>query len=256
MGPIEKVLVIIYFLGIAAVVNNPPENRVPKSVIFPAATSNTKYGVVTLAAHETWLSVTNLQNPATDCAKLTGGTIVNDACTAKLTGAKLWVLSSEPLEEDTYSRKIPSFLDYNAAAKDLQPNYTAVDPNPQYVAARFDITGGTMSACNRDKAFVSILQTNTSDASLYVRQLGRTVRLPLLNDAKIAIENRPVVPMMPDMMNGEHYGWYYYIDNKQAAPSTSLKVPKLPVSGVVECPAIPGASRGVGSAECGVTNYP
>ncbi len=46
----DKIMVTIYFVGIAAVVNVPPHNNVTKAVIFPAAARTVTYNGVPLHA--------------------------------------------------------------------------------------------------------------------------------------------------------------------------------------------------------------
>jgi hypothetical protein len=252
-----RILVYIYFIGIAAVVNVSPYNNVTKAVVFPATPAGVTYQGVTLAPHQAWLYVKGLENPTEDCAKVSG-TVVNGICKATLKGANLWVSPSEPLTEDSYFRKIPSFMKWNPSAKDLPDDYVAQQVDPNIVAARFDIKGGKLSGCNRKgAAFVTKIETLTNDGTLYVRQAERTVRLVLTKSAVIAIENKPEDASMT-MRGEDHYGWYYVM-NKRSTDQPPLLFPTAPPSGPPDCPFIAGADdfmTTMASAECGVTNYP
>jgi len=262
MDPLQKVLVTIYFIGIAAVVNVAPHNNVTKAVVFPMAAEGGWYNGIELTPHQTTLYVRGLENPDEDCPKINGTLDANGTvCSAPLKGAKAWVLPAEPLSEDAWARKIPSFLKYCPQARDLSSSYTG-EPNEKLVALRFDIKGGRISGCNRNgQAYVTKMETATSDGVLYVQQAERTVRLALTTGAIIAIENKATAHHVDAKSNNpgaEHYGWYYLMNGTDY--SYPINVPKDPVKGPPDCLYIPGADdnivEGVGSAECGVTNYP
>ena len=267
----DKILVTIYLMGIGAFVNLPPNNNVTKQVVFPnASASDVKYDGVTLMPHHVFLYVRGLEN-AEDCEYLENSTPLGDVCKAELSGARVWINPVEPLTEDGYFRKIPSFLKSNKAARDLPDWYMAdpgAEPNPDWkslvpvptpvVAARFDIKGGTLSGCNRNfEAFVAKIDATSSDGVLYVQQNQRTARLPLVSGAVIAIENRPDHHMPGEWKN--HYGWYYVMNGRVPGQPITDKEPQ-PVKGVPLCPPIPGADssgpEGIASADCAVTTWP
>jgi len=231
---------------------------VTKTVIFPAAPKGAMYNKVELTPHHTVLYVRNLENAAEDCPKINGTLDANGVCSAELSGAKVWVLPSEPLTEDGYARKIPSFLKYCPRAKDLSSAYTG-EPNSEFVAARFDVKGGRISGCNRNRAaYVTKMETETSDGVLYVQENERTVRLALTTGATIAIENRPDGHSEHSESGGAaHYGWYYFMNGDG---DFDINIPQEAVKGLPDCPFIAGADDnvqdGMGSAECGVTNFP
>ncbi|HJQ40367.1 MAG TPA: hypothetical protein VKB93_24750 [Thermoanaerobaculia bacterium] len=255
----DKIMVTIYFVGIAAVVNVPPHNNVTKAVIFPAAARTVTYKDIPLAPHHTWIHVTGLEDPKEECDKLSGTLTKAGVCTAQLSGAHVWILPIDPLTEDAAARKIPSFQKFCPAAKDL-PSWYTDSPDPAYVAARFDIKGGQMSACNRnDMAFVMKMDAITTDGMLYIQQDERTVRLPLKDGAIIAIENRTDHTHASEFAGKDHFGWYYMM-NGRVQQEYDINVPYAPVAGVVRCLTIPGADDGglesITSADCSVTNFP
>jgi len=255
----DRVLVYIYFIGIAAMINTSPQNNVTKQVIFPAAPAGVTYSKVPLMPHHAFLFVKGLENAKEDCARIGGSIIADGSCKAELKGAKLWVNTSDALLEDAYYRKIPSFLKSCPFAKDLPDEYTAGTVDPALVAARFEIKGGKLSACNRfGRAFVTKAEVNTNDGALYVQQNERTVRLPLIKNTVIAIENRPDEHTMEYRME-DHYGWYYAM-NKRVPDEFPIVAQTKPVVGPPDCPVIAGADVGVipqfGSAECSVQNFP
>jgi hypothetical protein len=255
----DKLLVTIYFIGIAAVINVPPHDNVTKAVIFPAASQSVMYNGIALVPHHTWLHVSELENPQEDCARLGGKLSKTNVCMTQLSGARVWVLPTEPLREDAAARKIPSFQKYCPAAHDLPSTYMSDTPNGEYVAARFDIAGGTISACNRkEKAFVMKMDTVTADGMLYVQQDNRTVRVALKNHATVAIENRPDDHRLSLVAGKDHFGWYYFM-NGHAEKMYDIKVPVQPVPGVKVCEAIPGADDGMEgsiSPDCSISNFP
>lgn len=253
-----KTLITIYFVGIAAVINVAPHNNVSKAVIFPAAARTVTYNNVPLMTHHTYLTVRGLENQKEDCSLINGTITAAGDCTAQLSGAHLWVRPTEPLSEDEAARKIPSFYKFCPAARDL-PSWYTEDTDPAYVAARFDIQGGAMSACNRnDAAFVMKMDATTVDGMLYVQQDDRTVRLPLKDGALVAIENRSDHPHLSD--GQDHFGWYYVM-NGRVQQEYGINVPKDPVKGVIRCLPIPGADddsarMAASSADCSVSNFP
>lgn len=262
---ISMVTVTIYFVGIAAFVNAPPQFNVTKKVIFPAARSANYLGTE-LQPHNTFLYLKAkdiaTEDPKMTCEDHLGGTWAPDSfganlCTVTLNGAKVWTLTSEPLTEDPSFRKIPSFMNFCPSAKNL-PDWYISEPDPSFVAARFDIKGGKAYGCNRnDQAFVTQLVTDTNDGALYVEQNARTVRVLLNDQSVIAIENKPTAHNHNEPE--KHFGWYYAMNTSRI--NCPIAVPTKPVSGIARCPAIPGAdddsaSMAAASADCSNSNYP
>jgi len=276
---ISMITVTVYFVGIAAFVNAPPNNSVTKSVIFPEAdtgTYSTASTTINLLPHHTYLHVrgsymvTDSTNTAQVICNRVGGLWVranistNDFCSVSLRGAKLWTVTSDTLSEDSYFRKIPSFSQYCTTAKDLPVEYTG-DPDPNYVAARFDIKGGTMSACNRNyAAFVTKLTVNSGDGAVYIQQDQRTSRILLINNAFVTVENKPdaeAMAMDSTMQDyRSHFGWYYRMNTRSTAAPCEIVQPAT-VSGLPSCPSIPGSDDVVSgtmaaSADCSNSNFP
>jgi hypothetical protein len=285
---INMATVTVFFVGIAAFVNTPPQNNVSKSVIFPAAQAGTLLTTagetLNLMPHRAYLYVRErdmappdtANTPQRVCDRANGewlGTYPYAFCRIKLDGAKVWTINpaTDTVTEDPSFRKMPSFGQYCPYAKDLPTVYLG-DPDRNYVAARFDIKGGTMYGCNRNKAaFVSKLVTNSVDSVLYVQQNERTSRI-FLNDrgSSFTIENSADRDKMTMDMSTDptmqyttdyrgHFGWYYRMNGRST--QTCDVVQPSPVAGIADCPTIPGADDQMGataaaSADCSNSNFP
>jgi hypothetical protein len=267
---ITMVTVTVYFVGIAAVVNVPPHNNITKSVVFPAAVTGATYVSSTstttdLEPHETFLFVKDTfiaGNAGSVCAQA-GGVLESrtsyNVCKIALNGAKVWALTSQGLSEDSNFQKIPTFGQYCPSAKDLPDKYFS-DPIDAAVAARFDIKGGKVGACNRGSAFVTTLEVISNDNTLYIQQDGKTSRVILTgNSAVIAIENRPLTHVMTEWQ--KHFGWYYQMNERAATRCDLPTSPPTAVAGPASCGAIWGVTDDVtqmaaASADCSNSNFP
>lgn len=261
---ISMIPATIYFVGIAAVVAAPPESRVTRAVIFPEATEGT-YGGTTLMPHQAALNLRKVDlaaNPADFCERIGGA--YNDSgtiCSVPLHGARLWTRTTQALVEDTNFRKMPSFLNYNRNAKNLPDWYSGVDP--KYVAARFEITGGTLSGCNRVTQYIVTLNT-TSEFELFLEQNDRTARIVLGSGAHVAIENKPLHAMTMTSSTDpqsqmSHFGWYYAMNGRNTLTTDPIVAPKTAVQGPRDCDNVMPVEMGamaIASAECSAINYP
>jgi len=263
----------IYFVGIAAVVAAPPESPVSRFVIFPNAATGS-YGTTQLMPHEARLNLRKADLPAVpaDYCDRIGGTesVMNrvPVCSVRLTGARLWTRTGQALVEDSSFRKMPSFLNFNKNAKNLPDEYNGVNVNADYVAARFDVTGGTLSGCNRTAQYIVTLNT-TSEFELFVEQNDRTIRIVLGSGAQVAIENKPIphtmtssagqTPAPPVRMS--HFAWYYKMNGRRGLTTDPVVAPKLRVEGPQPCnmalmPIDVSVLSAAASAECSAINYP
>jgi len=263
----------IYFVGIAAVVAAKPDSNVTRAVIFPETGKATFYNGVQLMPHETTLNLrkVDLANAPSDfCERLGGKYDANSICRVPLSGARLWTRTTQALSEDSNFRKAPSFLNYNRNARNLPQAYSGTDPD--YVAARFDITGGTLSGCNRVAQYIVTLNT-TSEFELFLEQNDRTARIVLGSGAAVAIENKPLHSMTSstssDPTQMSHFGWYYAMNGRYltsiANSLTGVSVdpivaPKTAVVGPKACDPVMPVDTFVGtaiaSAECSAVFYP
>jgi len=268
--------ITIFFVGIAAFVNSTPPDTVLKHVIFPAARSGSYYRMTELVPHKTFLYLRGMDfyrdsktpydpkdaEPA--CVNTYQGKWSTvgpyEICTIELNGAKVWTRTSEALIETESFRKIPSFSSSCDTARNLPPRYTASPVDPDLVAAHVNITGGVASGCNRTAgAFVTQLDVVTNDATLYVEQDQRTLRIVLNDGARVAIENKPDAdPSHTNHDPATHYGWYNFINAERINCPIATWV--NPVAGMAECQNIPGVEENVTSsvtgAECSNSNYP
>lgn len=211
----------IYFVGIAAVVAAPPESNVSRAVVFPEASKGGVYGKTDLMPHETTLNLRMRDfadgTPADFCERIGGNRVENDKdesiCSVDLSGARLWMPTAETPAEDATFRAIPSFLTYNRNAMNLPNWYVGLDP--EFVAARFEITGGTLLGCNRGDQFIAQLRVE-GDGVLYLEQSQRTARIALKEEAIVAIENKPTQHSMASSGGTEmsHFGWYYKMNGR------------------------------------------
>jgi len=256
---ISMVVVTIYFVGIAAVANQAPQNNVNKAVIFPEASEGGDYMGTPLMPH---LASLNLRTkdfvagtPADFCSRIDGTlNIDNTICSVPLHGARLWTQTTEGLTEDTTFRQSPSFLNYNRNARNLPDWYTGVDP--KFVAARFDIRGGKVFGCNRGQQFIAYLSTN-GDGVLYLEQAERTVRIVLNTNSVVAIENKPL-HSMTSATGESHFGWYYAMNGRFVAAiadpiarPTAVSAPTCAATMPIEM-----SSSALASAECSTVNFP
>jgi hypothetical protein len=274
----------IYFVGIAAVVTAPPGNDVTKAVIFPEASQGGNYMGTDLVAHDTTLNL-RVQDfapgtPDDFCERIGGAYDETRAlCRVPLSGARLWTRTqkAQPLTEDNNFRRLPSFLTYNPNALNLPDEYNDVNSvDPEYVAARFEITGGALSGCNRGAQYVVSLGT-TGELSLFLEQAERTVQIVLNRNAVVAIQNRPRESAHPTMMSSSgaalrHFGWYYAMNGRHVSrerrETQPLAVPTNPAPISRRCPAnIPAdwdaffihgmsGAEAASSAECSPLNFP
>lgn len=263
-------LITIFFVGIAAFVNVGPQARVSKIVLFPAARTATYYQSIELMPHHTFLYVRErdiipkdpkgtAEAECKDEYQGTWGVVGPDKiCTIELNGARIWTNTGERLiETNEFRTRIPSFSTLCPDARDLPPRYLAVPVDPSLVAAHVDIVGGIARACRRRAgAFVTQLDVNTTDGTLYVEQEDRTTRMLLHSGARVAIENKPSAPM--SMQPEAHYGWYHYMNLEKI--NCPIK-PFVNFAGdLAECQNIPGVvesgTASVTGPECSNSNYP
>jgi hypothetical protein len=272
--------IVIFFVGIAAVVDDPGRG---KTVIFPVA-DNGAYGGLILEQHDTWLHVrgrdlAGVENPREYCAQIKGKWN-EDICSLELEGATLAVNSNQRFRPDPSFASIPRFQNRckSDSAKPIlvKPKriYMSKDLDPDFVAARYDITSGKLSGCNRcEGAFVTKLEVESKDGRLVVRRGSDTLEIPLKRTAQVAVENRPKNETRPEHKMGmhppqvqpdehdgkKHYGWYYFI----AAGKLTCKINPPAKAAIDACGDIPGVESGLcitppsaSGPDCGNTTYP
>ena len=262
----SPVVITIFFVGIAALVNVPPGSDVKRMAIFPTALAG-EYRGIQLAAHRTFLYLPGAALAATNkadaCTTEYKGTwdAAATLCTIPLSGALVWTRTSEGLTETATFRKIPSFSSLCPDAVDLPAKY--VDSSmiaSEVVAAHVDIIGGTASGCRRDRSFVTKLDVKSDDGALYVRQNGATRRILLNTGAIVAIENKEQESAVAHTPQS-HFGWYYFLTKESI--SCPIQIPEAADLTLPACPAIPGVAEvlramtsSIGTPECGNTNFP
>jgi hypothetical protein len=281
------VTLFIYFVGIAAIVDRPSGGKV---AIFPTARTGT-YENIILWPHRTYLNLRGsdflddagkpLTDPATYCTDI-GGTWrpgqpndpehLKNICRMELRGARLSTQTAEALTQDATFRKLPPFGSLCADAPTPKRVYTE-GTDPDFVAARFDITGGVLSGCNRKLgAFVTRLTTETTYGVLVIERGNGITRIRLRDDAVVSIENRADDTVQgrshthtgkPDESGctdggREHFAWYHFMASGEIrcrvrCPS---EVPNQACNGI---PGVLDPGVGLPSAsgpDCGNTGYP
>ena len=255
---------VIYFVGIAAFVDTPDKTKL---AIFPVA-QNGAYDKVMLWKHTTFLHVRGEDlvkvDPVEFCTGKGTWNEITGVCSIELRGATLSTQTAEPLTFDESFADMPSFgrvCPGGPNVKRVKRAYTE-DADPDFVAARFELTGGNAGGCSRAKgAFVTRLAVPTTDGILTVSRGGAPLRIRLKNGARIAIENRPA-PGQPahahqkQKDHPEHYGWYYFIASGNIG--CPIKIPDK--ARVGSCGDIPGVYDGPAQSatgpDCGNTGYP
>lgn len=257
----ETIHILIYFVGIAAIIDRPIDG---KSVIFPVARQGI-YQATPLEPHETMLhlrgqDLAEAEDPEEYCASTLGGTWNGDdqICTlGSLRGATLRVDAAEELSFDESFNAIPRFRERCSHIVTAPKRVYSDGADPDFVAARYEVTGGTLSGCNRKEgAFVTKLNVRTTDGVLVIERGGQGLRrIRLRQDAVLALENRPLQHHQHD--GKAHYGWYYFIAAGDLPCPVSIPTKasitlcgKIP--GVVDPTTLPSAS----GPDCGNTIYP
>jgi hypothetical protein len=270
------ITLVIYFVGIAAVVDRPGGGKI---AIFPNARHGAYKGVA-LMPHRAYLHLRGSDfvddqgkhpDPTRYCTAVVGGTwdAGSGICSLELRGAKLWTQTSEELSQDATFKKIPRFGKLCGDAPSPKRVYTE-GTDPDFVAARFDVTGGVLSGCNRKYgAFVTKLTIDSTFGVLVVEQGPKTLRIRLGDHASLSIENRAepsgalhkaatVAASGCNEHGYEHFGLYHFMASGEIAcdvrcPIEATGMPRCEIPGVVE-PGIglPSAS----GADCGNTTYP
>lgn len=272
MNP-ATITIVVYLVGISAIVSQPGK----KIAIFPVALNGT-YKKVPLMPHTTYLHLRGSDfvdargtDPEHYCRVTVGGQWDrhSEICSLELRGAKLWTQTSEPLSEDPTFKKAPAFQSFCTEPISPKRVYTeGTDPN--FVAARLEMTGGVLSGCNRKYgAFVTKLTTASADGVLVIERPPNTLRIPLADRAAISIENRadPSGPTHATTVHAakcndhgyQHFGWYYFMASGDI--SCDVQCP-IEAPGLDRCKNIPGVPEpGIGlpsasGPDCGNTTYP
>lgn len=248
---------VIYFVGIAAFEDHGPDRKL---VVFPVARGGEYHGLK-LADHTAFLHLRREDLVDPDVCTANGGkwNAAETICSIELRGAKLSVDTTQKLVDDT--TKMPRLGNLCPGKWKPKPKYN-VGTDPSSVAARFEITGGTATGCNRRKgAYVTRLKVTTTDGVLELTRGGKPLRIPLKGTPALSIENRPDADAHTHRAakeHPEHYGWYYFIADgpidcriKIPAPADQKFCGDIP--GVVDPPIhVPSAS----GPDCGNTGYP
>jgi hypothetical protein len=271
---------IIYFVGIAAITDRPGGGKI---AIFPTARLGTFENVV-LWPHRTYLHLRGSDfvndegqrpnpNPPLYCTDEVGGTWNPETgiCSLELRGATLWTQTAEPFSQDETFKKIPAFGKLCGDAPDPKRVYTE-GTDPDFVAARFEMPGGTLSGCNRKYgAFVTKLSVQTTYGVLVLERGRATLRIRLSDNAQLSLENRAdVIPGRThshttatnanncNEYGREHFAWYHFMAGGDIR--CPVRCPTLVEN--TPCGNIPGVTEpgtGLPSAsgpDCGNTNYP
>jgi hypothetical protein len=257
---------IIYFVGIAAFID-PATPGTGKVVVFPTARLGT-YQHHVLWPHRTYLHIPGASlradNPADACIKQIGGDWHDGLCSLELRGARLWTQTPEAYSEGKTFKQMPALGTLCSEAPSPKRVYTE-GTDPDFVAARFDITGGVASGCNRPGgAFVAQLKVESTYGVLVIERGHGTVRIQLKDEARLTLENRPDAAVgdgghpTAAHKEEEHYGWYHFMATGDL--TCPIKIPEKAV--IAQCGDIPGiieAPTGPPSAsgpDCGNTGYP
>lgn len=274
------VTLVIYFAGIAAIVDRPGSG---KTVVFPTARHGA-YENVALWPHRTYLNLRGEDfvneegqrphpDPAAYCTDVVGGTWNAGICSVELRGATLSTQTAEAFSQDATYKKIPSFGKLCGEAPDPKRVYTE-GSDPDFVAARFEMTGGVASGCNRKcGAFVTKLTTETTYGVLVLDRGRGPVRIRLGDDARLSIENRgdEPTPGRPhahgtavdargcNAVGREHFAWYHFMAGGEIR--CPVRCPSI-ATGIESCGEIPGVNDpdvclpSASGPDCGNTQYP